>query len=284
MSDPIPNLHPDKPVLHAAQENTATPRAESSRVAPARTREEIIASEKQGTLREYLQRSIEQAARIYEASGLLTWAVAARQLETQMVRFSPAQLAWMEDRRQAGEIIFPLPGAGVQRRTMHEAAQKLKPQFTKNNERQTANDPYFWDYFENLMKSGDSTLVAGIPNQSYFAVLQPSEKPTEGSTNKSLSQQLAWLDQQKRTRAHNDVIIDASLPAEFMALQAMWTAKGGEPLDANTYTRFITIPKSPDDGVLNADWDGGRLGFNWGNVVAYACVGVRVLGRVAPQN
>lgn len=257
-------------------------------IVEARTREAITRTEKEGTISEYLNRAIEQAAAVYETCGLNAWAQEARQLQVHMDQLTPEQLAWMDRRRQAGDIIFPMPRADVQLDTYRAALEQMKPQFkNKDGRRQMqADTSYVTDHLENLAAARDASLVEGISNNPYFAVFTPSDRtPEDSRNNKNLDQQLAWVQAQQRQNVDNrpgTVAFDAIAPAEYDAAQIIWTHKGGEPLDEWGWTRFVKQKLTPGGNVLYGDWDPveSRLRFLRVRSGAYGDAGVRLLGRV----
>lgn len=78
-------------------------------------------------------------------------------------------------------------------------------------------------------------------------------------------------------------MIDSCGPAEYAALQTMWTNKGGEPLDEWGWTRFIEIKKSAGGHVPGGRWnpDESQLEFVADRAGADEYAGVRLLGRVS---
>lgn len=240
---------------------------------------DIITRERQRDMMEILA----EQAMWYESKNLPQWAAAARALQNRWLA-EPALRQTIEHKREAGRLIVAMPGRDTLLQTAVLTMQNLIPQDVENNQPARAN--YVgWDHITNLIngtgvsRQERATLVADIPNQAYFMDFIPTERPPADACSKTVPQQTAWLQQQ----TVQDPTIFGMTLLEHIAAQFNLTHLGGKPMDAQTYTRFITILR--DGAVACGYWfpnAGNRqLLFHWGGAVyAYSGYGVRLAGRV----
>lgn len=236
---------------------------------------DIITRERQRDMREILA----EQTLWYENAGLPQWATAARALQDRWL-IDPALRQTIERKREAGHLIVAMPGRDALLQTAALTMQNLIPHDVENNQpaRESNVD---WDYITNLINNNGvsrqerATLVVDIPSRAYFMDFVPTEQSDYRS--KTVPQQIAWLQQ----LTAQDPTMSGMTLLEYIAAQFNLTHLGSKPMDAQTFTRFITILR--DGLVVGAHWypDNRQLGVHWYCAEsAYSGSGVRLVGRV----
>ena len=148
-----------------------------------------------------------------------------------------------------------MPGKDVQfGLTVERLTQQLKPLWIKDGQSQTVAATYLeWEHFKNLIQTKAKELLANVPDKSYILLTRPTQAPETRTCGKTTAQQLVELQainqerkQQKRADAYS------MNPHEYVALQKRFTERLSiqakiplstiNPLDKNTWTRFIHLP------------------------------------------
>ncbi len=246
-----------------------------------RSREDIIAIEKSGTIQANLHHVFKEAISIYHANK---WAAAINAFEADLPRFTPDQLAWMDQMRQQGNIIFPMPGRDIIEAHFSDVLEKLRPFFRDAHQKvRQAEQTAAWAFVNEVAQE---SLLGEIPKDSYFAVFSPSAMTPLASRNKTVDEQADWIKQQSisESRRRMNIVTDEITPIEWVFAQMFWTEKGGEVLDFAGRLRFAKIPNLTNSLTLCAYWSIGndRLNFRWGERYAKEDAGIRLISRVTP--
>jgi hypothetical protein len=143
------------------------------------------------------------------------------------------------------------------------------------------NAPYQWDWVEQLVRDKHGALFQDIPDNPYILLAKPTQAPPQNTVSKTRLNQIAEFESMKRERPELQV---ANISG-YLALQS-WATRAQnregvqniQPLDSQTYTRFIGLPISGVSVPLgNFKPDYGQLGLDWGSAaLPYSYSGFRL--------
>jgi len=215
---------------------------------------------------------LQSALQLYIEQNLPEWTVEFQNLEPRIRNLSSEKRAIIERELREGSIAMLMPGREVQRQTLAKAIQQLKPLWIENGQRKTVNAPYQWDWVEQLVREKHTALFQDIPNNPYILLAKPTQAPPQNTVSKTRLNQIAEFERMKRERPELQV---ANISG-YLALQS-WATRAQnregvqniQPLDYQTWTRFIGLPISGDvvpSCYFNSG--NGRLGLD-GNDEAY---------------
>ena len=189
-----------------------------------------------------------------------------------------------------------MPGRQVQLdTTIEQLTKKLKPIWIKDNTTQTVADSLLsWDHFKKLIINKAEELVQGVPDRPYIQFTNPTQAPDKRTTNQTVAQQQQELIKiNEERKAQGLASIHVTNPYEYAALQQRFTQRvqkeAGQslttlnPIDSQTWTRFINLPLSADRDVPDADFspDDRQFLFVRGNAdLPYSISGFRLSVRV----
>lgn len=196
---------------------------------------------------------IKQDQSSYQGAGLNEWARSLNNLESRLAALSPEKRGIIEQEIKDGAIPVFMPGKDIQfGLTLEQLTKQFKPLWIKDSQPQTVADTFLeWDHFINLIQTKAKELLADVPDKPYILFTKPTQAPAYSMN-----------------------------PHEYAAVQKCFTerlpmmANGSlstvDPLDKNTWTRFIHLSLSSDgdvpDGYFNPD--DRRLRFNWGDAAS----------------
>ncbi len=216
----------------------------------------------------------------YRSAGLTAWA-------KDVAKFNWSQLTAekfkiIEQEIADGAIPIFMPGRLVQLdTTVEDFTKRLKPTWIKEGEQQAVADAYRRDYFANLIKDKATELVKDVPTRPYLSLQKPTQNPEPRTCNKTVPEQLEEFASIQKTRESSGKSpVYVTSPAEYAALQKRFTERVStlcetnnlkpntiNPLDSNTWTRFISLAVSSVGSVPNGYFNPGdrQLNFNWSN-------------------
>jgi len=200
---------------------------------------------------------LEHHASIYESLNLPTWADALR---NHTINLTPEARDLLESQIKEGNIPILMPDRATQRATLKQSLINLKPLWIKDHNLQNVANPSIWqDYYNNDIHL--DAMVADIPEEPYLLLTKPTQEPPSETTEKTLAQQQEYLAKLQETNPE----LQSILPQEYASLQALFTRALKDtatnrplttlnPLDRDTWTRFISLPVSVGD-VPNGFWN-----------------------------
>lgn len=241
-------LESTKPTLKIAQEKTVT--IESNTVF------------KYPNLLDEPGKFLEFSNQLYKEQDLPEWQHDI-DLESRIKALNPIKRALIERELSEGAIAILMPGRAVQEQTLAKAIRQLKPLWIENGERKTVKASYQWNWIEKLVQDKNEALFQGIPESPYILLTKPTQAPPQNTVLKSLGDQKKEFARMKQERPE----LHVANVSGYIALQSWATrlqnregVQDIQPLDRETFTRFIDLPISGDFvpcGIFHSGY--GRL-------------------------
>jgi hypothetical protein len=241
-----------------------------------------------------LEKQLEEDCAAYRSCGLESWADDIETFKPRLKKMSKETKAQIAKEMQEGAIAIFMPGRAVQYKDAVETlTKKLKPVWTEEGKEKTVTDGYLdWGHLETLKNILEENL-SNIPEGPYTMLTKPTQKPE--LTSMTVDEQLAeLLERDKKRKRENKPAEYTIMNLEYAAMQKFFTERAKknkifkklDPLDKNTFARFVGIPFFSRDFVEHANWNSkeGHLSFNSDDEADYEhallCMGVRLAVRI----
>jgi hypothetical protein len=203
-----------------------------------------------------LEAQVNEDLSAYRGCKLERWADNIEKSRSRLKHLSKEKKEIISKELQEGAIAIFMPGRDVMfSLTMEELTQKLKPFWKQSGAEQSVADSYLWEHIGELIKAKAKELVADVPEKPYILLTKPTQSPEERTKDKTVEDQnkeLVKINKERRKKGKTPQY--DMKPQEYVALQKFFTERacqsaGGtfnevEPLDKDTWTRFIALPLS----------------------------------------
>ena len=229
-----------------------------------------------------LRDEVRKQQAIYRSMGLDAWADNIATIDFTHLTKEQRETIKQEIKDGAIPIIMPDRTTQLNNTSVDQFKKSFKPTYIEKGKEETANDAYLeWDHFIDLIDT--KTVIpepepgkkCEVPDQPYLSFIKPTQRPDEGTTGKTVDEQKKELIRMNIKRAEDGLEpVYVLTPHEYGALQTIFSRLLQEnmpfvptvlnPLDTETWTRFINLPIS-GGSVPGADWSPGnrRLRFGW---------------------
>jgi len=223
-----------------------------------------------------LRQAIAESVQLYADNNLADWEASARTADLNNLTPDKRQLT-TELLAEGYEVVGVMPGREAMLKQINEAMQRLKPLWIKDGKQETLVDTYIWDHLsqelfgamlqavktktkaKQPLEANEEQLeqwLDSLPMRPYLELTLPTQKPPADTCNLICTaaepEQQAMLKAMQRTRPQLRVMH----PGEYALTQALFTRHASrtphpmitpdslDPLDKDTFTRFIDLPVS----------------------------------------
>ena len=237
-----------------------------------------------------LEKQLEEDCKAYRDCGLESWAEDIEKFLPRLKKMRRSVKEQIEREMQDGAIPIFMPGRAVQyAEAVETLTKKLKPESLDNGQQKTVKDGYLtWEYLINELKKIAKEIIGDVPEEVYLMMTKPTQKP-EFTSMEVKTQKAAILKMSNERKKERRAPVFSIMPPEYAATQKFFTARakrGGvfkklDPLDRDTYTKFVNMPPTAGGSIPYVYWHLGigYLVFDDFGMEAEDYSGVRLVSR-----